>query len=434
MCLRPIQVDAETTVACRECDECIATRKNGWVARGMAECAVAGEAIAIELTYRNLPDGSPPTGARAFRYADVQRFLKKIRSAYSDQYEATGEVKYICAGERGSERDRVHWHLVLFSEKSLLKLGVWKDAFFRKIGEVVFEERIHWSMWDHGYVWVKPASQESVEYALKYATKDQFAWTKSRGHKRETKSDMHGAGMFRMSKAPPLGERYLAKRLHEWRVARVVPTSLRIPVPDYSGYWWPQGKQREILLYGLSEINRLRRAETGRDCPQWKTLLSTVSEENERDFEALVYGQMEDERSVEERERQNQWLWKREVEQIAEQRERRDRAKADLETIRKCGSVEPCSNCLPYLSREDHWSWRNDAQKWREKYNAQGFEHDGTEECEAKFKRWREAQCKPNVCCGRPYKGLEAIFKRRKALVDLKNAITRSGPQTGKDV
>src|SRR5690554_1488542 len=113
--------------ACRTCNECISARKNDWVARAMAEKAVSGETIAIELTYRNSLDGTLPDAAKAFKYRDVQLFLKRLRKAYTDEYRQAGEIRYIVVGERGSKRKRVHWHMVIFSDRPISTLGKWTD-------------------------------------------------------------------------------------------------------------------------------------------------------------------------------------------------------------------------------------------------------------------------------------------------------------------
>lgn len=278
--------------ACRVCDECVATRKNDWVARAMAERATSTEAFLITLTYRNNPDGSQPDGARAFRYQHVQTFLKRLREEYARQYQARGEIRYIVAGERGEKRDRVHWHMVIFADRPISTLGKWVDYFKRALlGPRVGKKKAldFWSMWDHGQVDVHEPTQAGMAYVLKYALKDQFNEVKSRRTGRFTQSEQHAASYFRMSKKPPIGFRFLEKRLDEFETERIVPVKAQLRVPGYSGYWWPKGKLREYFLDRLHLINEQRIEETGRPCPQWTSLLASVEQMN-KDWERLVYG------------------------------------------------------------------------------------------------------------------------------------------------
>jgi hypothetical protein len=102
----------------------VSAKKNTWIARVMAESAVAGNVMVFMLSYRNLPNGEKPLGARAFRYPDIQRFLKALREAYYRRYGVRNEISYFVAGERGSKgTKRVHWHIVLVSNKPLGVLG-----------------------------------------------------------------------------------------------------------------------------------------------------------------------------------------------------------------------------------------------------------------------------------------------------------------------
>lgn len=295
MCDQPITIETGEMVECRTCNDCINTRKNDWVARAMAEKATTkGETLVINLTYRNNKDGSKPANAKLFHYRDVQLFLKLLRKAYSTEYKATGEIRYIVAGELGSKKGRAHWHMVLFSDRPISTLGEWSDKDQKpqeamRIGSKI---RQHWTLWPHGHVTVDEPGQAGMAYVMKYALKDMFNEVKSRGTTRYTKSENHASGMFRMSKKPPIGQRYLDEKLQEWGSRGVVPLRTEITVPDYKGYWWPRGKFREYLLDGLHEINERVKRNAGRDAPQWSTLLASVSQmEKIKDWEALSYGE-----------------------------------------------------------------------------------------------------------------------------------------------
>lgn len=332
MCSEPPTIDGNT-FACRRCNDCIKARKNDWVARCMAEKAMSGEAIAIEFTYRNNPDGSEPDAAKAFRYEDVKAFFRRLREAYFRKYKARGEIRFICAGERGSQKGRVHWHLVMFADRPFSDLGQWHDFVFNKIPGPIFSQprkkavMLQWSLWPHGHVVIKEGTQEAVSYAVKYALKDQFNVVKSRDTGRLSKAENHGASYFRMSKKPPIGFRWLEQMCDSWEARLVVPISLNLKVPGYSGFWWPKGLLREYLLERLFLVNERSKELLGRDAPQWFTLLASV-ESVEKDWDTLVYGPDLEQSAA---------LWEA------------DRTRKQIETLaaknNPCGGIRVCQLC-----------------------------------------------------------------------------------------
>ena len=104
----------------------------------------------------------------------------------------------------------------------MLNVGDWR-SFVSKKPVTTHEEKITtdpnkakrllWSCWRHGLLSVQIPDQGGMAYALKYALKDQFAAVKSAGTMREAKADNWGSGFFRMSKFPPIGSEWLAKKL-----------------------------------------------------------------------------------------------------------------------------------------------------------------------------------------------------------------------------
>lgn len=297
MCSTPNTIHDENgqavKVACRSCNDCISARKNDWVARCVAEKASAAEVVVIDLTYRNNEDGTLPDQAKAFRYKDVQNFLKLLRKAYKKAYNADGEIRYIVAGERGSDKNRVHWHMVLFSDRPISTLGEWTDFIGKPLEAMRMRKLDHWSFWPHGAVYCRVPDQGGIAYVLKYCLKDQFNVVKSKGTMREAKANNHGSSFFRMSKKPPIGERFLLDQLERWRERKAVPPHLLLKVPDLKGYWYPKGRMREILLTGLHLINQEIKEELGRDAPQWSSLLASVVSQ-EKDYEGLYYGEIQE--------------------------------------------------------------------------------------------------------------------------------------------
>ena len=278
MCKNPITLQDGNVIACRKCPQCLASRKNGWVHRAMAERAMAPHTLALTLTYANDETGKPPVGAVVFDYTDVQKWLKRLRKAYHKKFKKHGGFRYIIVGEKGS-KGRCHWHCVLFTDCDLSELGEWTDALGQKkmvVSNGDRKVRLEWTLWGKGYVEVEVPGQTGIAYVLKYILKDHFNAVGARGTMWETKAEAVGASFFRMSKSPPIGDTYIDAKLAEWAEQQVVPVSLDLKIPGCKHYWHPLGRQREKLCIGLHKINQQRKEETGRDCAGWSTLLATV--------------------------------------------------------------------------------------------------------------------------------------------------------------
>lgn len=388
MCTNEIHHDGNT-FACRTCNECIASRKADWVSRAMAEKHTMGNALVLMLSYRNNADGTPPDGAKAFKYQDVQRFLYRLRKDYKKTYGKTGELTYICAGERGSTRGRVHYHIILFSVRPLTNLGQWTTISGENLQLPEMDQNQNWSHWEHGIVHPQEPNQGGMAYVLKYALKDQFSGIKSKGTMRYTKSENSAAGIFRMSKKPPIGMRFVQDQLSRWNDLQSVPPSLQIKIPDMTGYWHPRNTCRQELLQGLHHINEAVKTATGRESPQWQTLLASVSQDlkNLNDFETLVYGPDEIETTEG---NENEQIEKFSV-QLANSTRARERAQQKREVRRTCGGPRICDKCYRTLDPSERYALAEATARKQ-------IEHEASAS-PLGFDRWYRAQHKANPFC-----------------------------------
>lgn len=345
MCTRPITKDGKT-FACRTCDECIATRRAGWIARAMAEKAMWPHTLCVALTYNNDTQENRDAAAM-FNYGDVRAFLKRLLRASTYKKPGT-RVRFICAGEQGDRYGRCHWHLILYSDLDLTQLGT-----VQLRGETITDRndmftvgkqkrRLDWSLWGKGFVTFQEPDQGGMAYVLSYCLKDQFTQQKSEGTMREAKSENFATGLFRMSKRPSIGESWLMRKLEGLEATGSVLPSLQIKVPDMSGYWHPNGTFREKALWGLVALNQRAVWATGANAPQWAALLASCKD-NPADLEILNVAQEEpDDETLDAR--------------IA--RTQREAAGDAIlrETVRKCGAKLPCPQCLYALATKDRKS------------------------------------------------------------------------------
>lgn len=308
MCSRPIERDGNI-FACRSCNECIAVRRSNWVARAMAEKTDWPHTVCVTLTY-NEETPEARQGARMFCYADVRAFIHRVNSrcryeARKSKANVMPRLKFICAGEQGDRNGRCHWHLIIYSDMDLTKIGTFWGMKDRK--KVVLTERqdmmstrrpkreirLDWDMWVvtgtknlFGYVNIFEPDQRGMAYVLSYCLKDQFTGERSKETMREHRSENFATGLFKMSKRPPIGENWLMKKMEHLESLGAVLPSLHLKVPGFGGTWQPSGAFREKLLWCLVALNQRIIWATGAQAPQWSSLLASCKD-NQSDMEIL---------------------------------------------------------------------------------------------------------------------------------------------------
>lgn len=224
MCVTPVILRNGSRVACRRCWQCQENRVNDWVGRCIAEKKTARHTSSVTLTYgRDIDEESSTFGqadhmrAAVLTYSDVQRWLKWLRK---DGF----PCRYFAVGEYGSLKQRAHWHLVVF----------WQDEPPAHPVARRFDE----PHWKHGVSYYEPCeSGRAIRYVCKYLQKDA-------GDALRFIDGPH------MSKTPPLGAAYFAKR-----AGRFVENHL---APQDGFYTFPgedddrKGRPRRYLLTGKS--------------------------------------------------------------------------------------------------------------------------------------------------------------------------------------
>ena len=363
MCSDPQEIlNKETgelcTVACRVCDQCIAVRRHGWVARAMAEKAMWKHTLCIALTYNDATQENRDAAAM-FAYADVRAFLNRLRSACRDDAKRLNwngtlpQIKFLAAGEQGSRNGRCHWHLIIYSDWDIRTVG---EVTLKKrvltdprdmltIGKRV--KRLHWSLWGKGFVTFQEPDQGGMNYVLSYCLKDQFTEEKSEGTARHAKAENFATGLFRMSKRPAIGDSWIIQKMETLLAANSVLPSLQIKIPGFRGYWFPSGSARKRLVWHIKAVANLVRWRTGKEPPQWSGLIHG-QQDNLSDMEILL-GQ-------ETQENKTPGQPGYDVQAREADREARDEL-----TRRKCGGLYPCEECCFKYSDEqlaDLGIWR----------------------------------------------------------------------------
>ena len=217
MCITPSNISNIGLVACRNCWQCRSNRVNDYVGRCIAEAHTSKLTLAVTLTYGQ---GDIDRSA-ALYYPDFQKFMKKLRRAgYT--------VRYIVAGEYGSQKGRAHWHAILFFSGEKIP----------DIGELALNKRIQWKYWAEGFSWIEEPDYGAFRYVLKYTLKQEHG-------------DVN-VGHLAMSKKPPLGYEYFQQRVQRYVDQGLAPQSYKYTFDDEfdSG-----GKRREFMMQGVTREN-----------------------------------------------------------------------------------------------------------------------------------------------------------------------------------
>ena len=290
----------------------------------------------VTLTYNNETEQNR-LGSVTFRYSDVSAFLKRLATQLREKH-GVASPRFVCAGEKGSKRGRVHWHLIVFSDAQIIDAGRWMKYGRAWEGPRMGKRnRLDWSLWPYGFAEIQEANDNRCAYVLKYAFKDQFATHRAEGTIREDRAEQYATGLFRMSKGrgrgQAIGEPWLYGQVDALLERGQWPVKLEFSPPDYSGYWRVSGTQRKNLLdYLFDHALSLERKPA-----QWDAFLASLSE---KELERWTgHGEEVEQAEYEAR--------KRDADDDSQIREHARNVQA---IRRKCGARTPCEGCVKALS------------------------------------------------------------------------------------
>lgn len=196
---RQLVVDGRAVVGrCHNCEACRSDRIRDWTGRLLAENMYSAGSHCVTLTYgrdfsvQGLVDNP---NALILTYHDVQNWLKRLRNGGFP-------MRYLIAGEYGSQKQRAHFHCLLF----------WKGK-VPPVPEHVTDKNgkrraLRDPFWPHGHTHWGTVDAATARYVVKYLAKDD--------------TDPAKQGLVRMSKKPLLGAVFfddLARRYVEQGLA-----------------------------------------------------------------------------------------------------------------------------------------------------------------------------------------------------------------------
>lgn len=425
MCERP-NVIKGYEVSCRNCGQCLATYVNTWVARCVAQKLTSEYAYCITLTYADI-DGKPPLGAKVFRYKDVSDFWKRLRFHANKQHKQHVDIRYVVVGEKGTRFGRCHYHAVVFSSHDLAGVGDYVNPVG---GGFTLKRRLNWSIWGHGFVEFQQADRDGMAYVLKYVMKGKMNAKKSRGQRREGKTEWIATSYLWCSKVPSIGASWLWQKLKRECDRGLCPSNLRILVPS-GGDWYVHGRlQREMCLY-LRDRNLQYRAERGRDLAGWKTLIASVADEIEleetgevvrrKPWEWLNNGE-EQEKQVEADKRGAERQFAKFNREYAERRRTGAKLRNARAIVEKCGNVGPCETCARGLSGSQRADAEQEYRLLRDEWAVRSLPERGQsyEEFLEGFPKFWYTRLKPSRWCELRHDA--AVIEAFRSLVPIEKA------------
>jgi len=226
-------------LCCGQCRGCRSAHAREWAMRCMHEASMHPVNSFVTLTYDNehLPPGSS-LDREAFPL-----FMKRLRSAISPT-----KVRYYHVGEYGLDRERPHYHALLFGVHFADQVACGSRGDFTGYRSAELEK-----LWPSGRCEVGTVSAASAAYLTGYVKRRiTGSWAKARYGSREPE---YGT----MSRNPGIGAGWIDKYHCEvYPVDGVVVRGRRVPPPRY---YDERFARREA---GLLDSVKLRRFESRR--------------------------------------------------------------------------------------------------------------------------------------------------------------------------
>lgn len=161
--------------------------------------------IMRKVQYTWKPGEKSPSSVQILLYEDIQKFLKRLRKAYS------GKLRYFVAGEYGEQTARPHYHMILYG---------WKPTDLKNLYKIhhngYYTSKWLADLWGMGQIQIAQAVPETYRYVAGYVTKKMYEID---GKKANAYYELGQTKPFAcMSLKPGLGDKYYQEHKAEiWR-------------------------------------------------------------------------------------------------------------------------------------------------------------------------------------------------------------------------
>lgn len=143
-CIYPYFTKHGHIVPCGRCPVCLEKRGAHWVFRLQQEMKISPIAHFVTLTYSEENLVRTPNNYRTLVKKHMQDFMKRLR------FHSNVKLKYYIVGEYGSQRNRPHYHAIIFGCNDV-------DLFAK--------------CWNFGHVYIDEANSNTMGYTCGYLQK-----------------------------------------------------------------------------------------------------------------------------------------------------------------------------------------------------------------------------------------------------------------------
>lgn len=150
-------VDMPIRVPCGKCVGCKSKQQNEWALRCTHEASFHKQNCFITLTYDdvNLPEDG------GLHHEHFQKFMKRLRKKFPDR-----KIKYFMCGEYGAQKERPHFHAILFG------FDFEDKTFWNRTGKVInYISETLAELWPFGYHTIGSMHYGTARYTAKYSMK-----------------------------------------------------------------------------------------------------------------------------------------------------------------------------------------------------------------------------------------------------------------------
>lgn len=242
MCTEKKTLNNGFRINCGHCEQCLLTKKNDWVGRLIAEWKTcSGQVDFVTLTYG---------GDMRYYDSEVLKNPRAVNFFYEDTVEWRHRIKnnsdgcrFFTVGECGSEKGRVHWHVLVFWNGEPVP-NIRYDERYLHMVETPEQARArvgrHWRkgkpLWNHGWsFWEKVSGHGPMEYLCKYLTKSNEL----------NGVDLNGFKHTGLSSKPPIGSQWFRECARRWVDAHLSPNDWMYQFPDVRD---GEGRRRKFFL------------------------------------------------------------------------------------------------------------------------------------------------------------------------------------------
>lgn len=254
--------DTAKNLPCGKCQACKLSYSQEWANRAGLEIKNWKHNVFVTLTYNN--ENLPKQNVRlenketgevykqipSLKPKDLTKFMKDLREYYRKRYNHIN-IRFMGAGEYGSETKRPHYHLIIFN----LPITDLKPKAVNYDNDIYYDSEIIKSIWKKGHVSITNATHENAAYVARYTMKKQ----QSKVEQKQMKKLGLEPEFLRMSRSPGIGGYYYEKHKKKiWENDHIIITTKKgakkITPPKY--FTRLLEKENAKKAFNLKEVRR----------------------------------------------------------------------------------------------------------------------------------------------------------------------------------